>query len=306
MLECSSQALNSWEPLAEVNPTSCSCPAPRCHFHPLKRKVMKWLVTLISTLQRRKDHNSCTVLPSALPSSGLFSSSPCPLFICEPTAGHCFMHPPDHPQQGPPSMGTAGGQNWGHLHSARPGHPPHPGALPRPSHMAKQRHWECPCLARGWPVIGHVSFGSINEALFPETTGTVHSFADVQPFSQRPAVTAEIGGCDSCSGRPETDRPSSLSWAGVLMSCAGRGQEEWHAGRPCGPGQATWHHLPRDCLLASPLAAAHPRTAWGGWGAGGGQDSSQTCSPFRAHAIPRPTPPCPLLLQPSPPDIPLR
>lgn len=178
-------------------------------------------------------------------------------------------------------------------------------ALPRPSHMSKQRHWECPCLAGGWPVIGHVSFGRITEALFPETTGPVHSFA-VQLFSQRPAVTAEIGGCDSCAGRPETDRPSSLSWAGELMSCAGRGQEEWHAGRPCGPGQATWHHLPRDCLLASPLAAVHPRTAWGGWGAGAGQDSSQTCSPFRAHATPRPTPPCPLLLQPSPPDIPLR
>lgn len=150
-----------------------------------------------------------------------------------------------------------------------------------------------------------MSFGRITEALFPETTGPVHSFA-VQLFSQRPAVTAEIGGCDSCAGRPETDRPSSLSWAGELMSCAGRGQEEWHAGRPCGPGQATWHHLPRDCLLASPLAAVHPRTAWGGWGAGAGQDSSQTCSPFRAHATPRPTPPCPLLLQPSPPDIPLR
>ena len=89
LLECSSQALNSWEPLAEVNPTSCSCPAPRCHFCPLKRKVMKWLVTLISIVQRHKDRNSYTVLPSALPSSGPFSSSPCPLFICEPTAGHC-------------------------------------------------------------------------------------------------------------------------------------------------------------------------------------------------------------------------
>lgn len=156
MLECSSQALNSWEPLAEVNPTSCSCPAPRCHFHPLKRKVMKWLVTLISTLQRRKDHNSYTVLPSALPSSGRFSSSPCPLFICEPTAGHCpSCIPLTTPNKGLHPWAQQGDRVGGISPLPDPDTPPRQCPAPSESHVKAETlgvslpgrglacHWAC-------------------------------------------------------------------------------------------------------------------------------------------------------------------
>lgn len=107
-LECSSvacssvsEALNSWEPLARVNPASCSYPAPSCLSLPSEEGNYKTASDSVFNLP-------AIVLLSAFPSSWAPSSqSPRALFMVECTAAHCrSCSPPTAPCRAFRSSGT--------------------------------------------------------------------------------------------------------------------------------------------------------------------------------------------------------
>lgn len=137
---------------------------------------MKWLVTLISTIQQLRDRGPYIVLLSA--SIALLLFLPRPVLPSGPSPGlhvplhlripqwHTALYTSSclHPEGAPRFLQ---GDSVGSI-STLPRR--NPSGLPQLSHLASGVIGSIPAWGGGWPITGHMSFGRFPGTLCPETS----------------------------------------------------------------------------------------------------------------------------------------